>query len=316
MPKRHLIVRLRNWVGDVVLGVPALRALQAQGHQLQLLGKPWAASLLAGEGWPVTTLAASTGARLAQLRALVATARHDDPSFDQRPNALCLPFSLSSALEMRLAGLQAVGYRHEGRRLLLRRSLPLRPGGHELQRYWDLAALLMDPPLPVPQRIGLRLSPADRGAAQQLMADAGLAPGFIVVCPFAGGTFEKLDKRWPDFAALLPELARAGRPLVIVAGSDEERQLAAARYASARLLPAMPLGTCGAVLANAALMVANDTGPGHLAAAVGTPTLSVMGPTNPDQWRPWGPQCEVVQGPGRSWPTVEQVLARCLAMAR
>ena len=42
MTPRPLIVRLRNWVGDVILGVPALQLLQSQGYELHLVGKGWA----------------------------------------------------------------------------------------------------------------------------------------------------------------------------------------------------------------------------------------------------------------------------------
>ncbi len=58
---RPLIVRLCNYVGDVILSVPALRLLEANGYELQLYGKGWAASLLAGEGWPCLTRAGSYG---------------------------------------------------------------------------------------------------------------------------------------------------------------------------------------------------------------------------------------------------------------
>ena len=50
MTPRPLIVRLRNWVGDVILGVPALHLLQQNGSQLELLGKGWARSLLPMKG--------------------------------------------------------------------------------------------------------------------------------------------------------------------------------------------------------------------------------------------------------------------------
>jgi heptosyltransferase-2 len=71
----------------------------------------------------VATLQGRFGERLAQLRALRRQALIDDPGFDRRLNALCLPFSFSSALEFRLAGLRAIGHAHEGRSLLLSRSL-------------------------------------------------------------------------------------------------------------------------------------------------------------------------------------------------
>src|SRR5688572_8121816 len=122
MPPRPLIVRLRNWVGDVILGVPALKLLASHGYDLQLIGKGWAAPLLAGEGWPTQARAATWRERVAQLRALRTAARGHDPSFDQRENALVLPTSFSGALEMRLAGLRAVGYAQEARGFLLARS--------------------------------------------------------------------------------------------------------------------------------------------------------------------------------------------------
>ena len=63
MPSRPLIVRLRNWVGDVVLGIPLLQRLEDAGYQLQLLGKGWARDLLAGHGWAVETLPATVRER-------------------------------------------------------------------------------------------------------------------------------------------------------------------------------------------------------------------------------------------------------------
>ena len=65
-----LIVRLRNWVGDVVLSVPTLQRLQAAGFELHLVGKGWAGDLLAGFGWQSHKLPARHFERLGQLRHL------------------------------------------------------------------------------------------------------------------------------------------------------------------------------------------------------------------------------------------------------
>ena len=51
--RRPLIVRLRNWIGDVVLALPALEHLSQQGYDLVLVGKPWARDLLSGTPWQV-----------------------------------------------------------------------------------------------------------------------------------------------------------------------------------------------------------------------------------------------------------------------
>lgn len=318
MTPRPLIVRLRNWVGDVILGVPALRLLESRGYQLQLVGKPWAASLLAGEGWAVETLAhGGWRQRATQMRGLRQRCAALDPGFDLRLNALVLPFSLSSALDTRLAGLRALGYAHEGRSLLLRRAVPRRAGVHELRSYWDLACTLLGETSAPPPAIDLAVDAQARRGAVRRLVEAGIADDFVVLCPFAGGTFEGQDKRWPDFARFAAEAARAwGRPLLLCPGPGETMQ-ARTDFPDATVLDGVPLGEYAALLQQCALMVSNDTGPGHLAAAVGAPLLSVLGPTDAAQWGPWGPTVTLAQQAG-GWPGVNQVLAtgRALLAAR
>ena len=319
MRQRPLIVRLRNWVGDVILGVPALQLLTQHGYELQLVGKSWAAALLAGQGWPVSPRPAGWPDRVRQLRALRRAANATDRGFDHRPNALVLTTSFSSALEMRLAGLQALGYAHEARGLLLQRSVPQRSQGeHALKSYWDLACRFLHLDLPPPPEIGLATRPADQHAADALLAAHGLRDDFIVICPFAGGLFEKQDKTWPAFAeftrALLPLARASGRAVLACPGPGEEA-IIHKQHAGVTLLAQVPLGVYGALLRRAALVISNDTGPAHLAAAVGAPVLSVLGPTKPEQWAPWGARVEVIRC-WPQWPSIDQVLARtryCLA---
>lgn len=303
-----LVVRLRHWIGDAVLGVPALRLLESAGHELVLVGKPWAGALLAGEGWPVEKLAGDTRGRIAQLRALRRSARERDPGFDRRPNAVLFPFSFGSALEARLAGLRATGYAYEGRSWLLSRALPLPRGVHELQAYWQLACAFTGRREPPPEAIGLKVAPAAREQARARQQALGLARGrYVVLCPFAGGTYDGTDKRWPEFARFAAEAATAwGLPLLLCPGPGEAAGLREA-WPGALVAEGVALGVYAALLQDAALMVSNDTGPGHLAAAVGAPLLSVLGPTDAAQWGPWGPGVTIVQRrPG--WPAVREVL--------
>lgn len=312
---RPLIVRLRNWIGDAVLGIPALQLLEAHGHAPQLVGKGWAASLLAGHGWPVHARPGNLRQRVAQLRQLRHSAEAQDPSFNRADNALVLPTSFSSALEMRLAGLKAVGYAQEARGWLLSRHEAITYGGHALVSYWDLACRFLRIQQPPPATIGLQTSPEHEARAQALIQQHHLTPGFIVICPFAGGTFEKLDKTWPHFpaftAALLAALRTQPRDIVACPGPGED-SIIHAHYPGVKVLNQVDLGTYAALLRQASLVVSNDTGPGHMAAAVGAPLLSVLGPTKPEQWAPWGPSVQVL----RRWPEwlgVEPVLERALA---
>jgi ADP-heptose:LPS heptosyltransferase len=231
-----------------------------------------------------------------------------DPGFKRRLNALCLPDSFSSALEFRLAGLRALGHAHEARGVLLARSIPLVHDLHALQVYWRLADALLGQQAPLPQAIDLRLSDSHRAQAQALRAAHGIGANCIFICPFAGGTWAHQDKTWPGFPAFAAQiLPRFGRQVVVCPGPGEEA-LAHEHFASAHILPKVGLGAYAALLAHAAAMVSNDTGPGHIAAAVGTPLVSVLGPSDPALWRAWGPGVQLVQGSG-GWPQEQAVTA-------
>jgi heptosyltransferase-2 len=99
--------------------------------------------------------------------------------------------------------------------------------------------------------------------------------------------------------------------VVACPGPGEETVLRE-QYPGVVALEGVKLGAYGAVLRRAALLVSNDTGPGHLAAAIGAPVISVLGPTKPEQWAPWGPSVHIVQSPqpldAIVWPTVQRVM--------
>ncbi|MDE2147715.1 MAG: glycosyltransferase family 9 protein [Burkholderiales bacterium] len=317
-PARPLIVRIRNWVGDVVVGLPALRLLQAQGYAPTLVARgQWAPALLAGEGWPVHVQPPAMADKVRQLRALRAQARRLDPGFDRRENAFLLATSISSALEMRLAGLRAVGYAKEGRTPLMARGVPMVHHGHELTRYFALACRFLGVEAAPPPAIGLRVPPAQTAQARALLAARGLDGPYLVICPFAGGRVAipgKPTKTWPDFARFTALAAAGlGLPLMVYPGPGEHA-LARELYPAAHLIEGADLGVYAALLQGAALVVANDTGPGHLAAAVGSRLISVLGPTVAERWAPWGPQVRVLQRrpdePGAAaWPEAEEALA-------
>ena len=314
-PPRPLIVRLRNWVGDVTLSLPLLQRLAQQGFELTLLGKGWARDLLAGQGWPVHALPKTALERVRLLRQLRTEARRREPGFGGRLNALCLPDSFSSALEFRLAGLRALGHAWESRSLLLGRAVPRPRGVHELQVYWQLGDALLGLASPLPARITLQATAAQTAHAAALRSAHGIEDAFVLICPFAGGTWKQQDKTWPAFAEFVAHtLPTFGRRVVVCPGPGEEHRVAREHFPSARLLPDVNLGVYAALLKSAAVMVSNDTGPGHMAAAVGTPLVSVMGPSDPSLWHPWGPNVQVVGGDGR-WPdvpTVTQAVQRVL----
>ena len=312
---RPLIVRIRNFIGDVVLGVPALERLQRAGYELHLVGKPWAKSLLEAYGWPVARYPKTFSERRALLSELAQTLRARDASFDTRVNAVTFATSFSSALDMRFAGLKPFGYAVEGRSFLLKKHAPIVYGEHALDSYWRLTSALLDDLAAAaatdasdalaPISATLKISPHASELARAALDDANVRPGYVVLVPFAGGTFEKLDKKWPLFNRLAERLALSGRDLVMAPGPDE-MDIARAVYPAAKLLPNLELGPYGAVMRDAALTIANDTGPGHMAASIGARLLSVLGPTKIEQWGPRGAQVTIVQR-YPDWPSVDAV---------
>ena len=102
-------------------------------------------------------------------------------------------------------------------------------------------------------------------------------------------------KCWPaaNFRALASALQKRGWHTALLCGPVErERQLTVGG------LPALhppDLRALAGLLAKAALFIGNDSGPGHIAAAVGTPTLTLFGPTDPRLWAPRGKRSQVLQ---------------------
>jgi len=138
-----------------------------------------------------------------------------------------------------------------------------------------------------------------------------------LVCVHPGGGVPR--KCWPPdrYAGLIEALVALGtRPVLTEGPADRARCAATLECLPGHLRPpvAKPdsVEDLAALIAQADLHVGNDSGPSHLAAALGVPTLAVFGSTDPAQWRPLGPNACVVHAtqPGGQdpWPSVEQVL--------
>jgi heptosyltransferase-2 len=134
--------------------------------------------------------------------------------------------------------------------------------------------------------VKVSLSPAARALADDALR--GVGEGAVAVAPGARWA----TKRWPAerFAAVAEGLAAEGRPVVLCGGPGDRDAFAAFRAAyrgrvAADLSP-LPIDALAAALARLRLLVACDSGPVHLAAAVGTPALALFGPTSAVRWGP------------------------------
>lgn len=296
-----LAVRLDS-DGDVLLTGPALRALAATCDDLDLLASPAGAAagrLLPGVADVLVFAAPWTGfdpppvdagavADLVEVlrgrhyeRAVVFTSFHQSP--------------LPMALLLRLAGIGWIGadsVDYPGSLLDLRHHRRAAPDGgdlHESVAALDLAVAAGGRlPLGDAGRLAVRRPlPALPQAVADLVDTAG-GPGYVVVHP--GASVPARAPRPIDAARLVAALSGAGWP-VVVTGGPAERELTAAVAGAAGLDLGgrTDLAELAAVLAGAAGVVVGNTGPAHLAAAVGTPVVSLFAPVVPARrWAPAG----------------------------
>ncbi|MCD0502058.1 glycosyltransferase family 9 protein [Bordetella petrii] len=311
MPKIScLYVRLPNWVGDVCMSLPSLSLLGATGVPLVICARPWARDLL--EGVARHGFIPMRGRVWEDARA-VREHRHAQATVGNQARGLALPDSLSSAAVFRLAGVPSAGYRDDGRSLLLRWPIAKPQADlHAVQSWYYLtrSALqrwkLPDGPEQPGADLGLPITPAHRQAADEVLAQAGLAgQPFVLIAPTATGLHKGQVKVWPGFDALTRALQGRGHTVVMCpppAETDEARRNAP----TARLLPPVALGAFAALTARAGLVVCNDSGVSHVAAAAQARQLTLFGVTNPGRTGPWSPRA-VCLGADRNWPEVAAV---------
>ncbi len=308
-----LVVRLRNWVGEVVLSLPALRRLEGAGYSLRLVGQRWAQALFESQGWPLVTPPAPLRASVEVLRQLRRRLAAESPDFARRPRAMLLTGSFSSALATRLAGFRLTGYAGDARSILLETSYASPRVEHVAHAYWHLVGLFLGEHKPFPCALRL-LEPArhQRRRAVELLASAGLKAGrFVVLCPFSGHSDHASAKVWPQFPELAWRLSAQGLKVLVCPGPGEERR-SRDLFPDAIHFDGLDLGEYGAILRNAHTVVANDTGPGHLAGAVGARLISVYGPASLACWAPLGPRVRLIhQSDG--WPTLDEISSAVLA---
>jgi len=298
-----LIVRLPNHLGDACMALPALELLAASGRGLTLAGRAWAAQLFAGYPWPVLALAGARRARVAVLRSRAGPGAQ----------ALLLTNSFGSALDLALARLRPAGYRTDGRRLLLSRSFPVPARWrdddapmHMVEYYYELArAFVGREAPPVPRDLSLRLAPAARERAGKALREAGIDGEYVMLCPVAVGLHRGRVKAWDGFGALCSELTGAGLRVVACPGPGE-RDAVQAAVPGATLLPETDVGTFAALLAGSRLVVANDSGSAHVAAAVGAPLVTLFGVTDARRTGPWSTTA-LRLGSADGWPRFSEV---------
>ena len=293
------LVRATNWVGDVVMSLPAVRALRAADPHgaLAVLARPWVSELtrlLPEVDEVLVDESKGAGADPQARERLALEIRRG--RFDR---AVVLPTSFEAAWTLARAGVpERIGYRGELRGAFLTRAvrLVLGPGEHQVWKHLRLAAAA-GAPLPAAPDVSWPISNEIRESARVRLEAAGWRGGPFATAHVA--SFAHAAKRWDlrRYAEVFEALASRRGLTTVLLGSAGEKAVNA--EVVSRATKAIVLDLSGAttlpealgILGEAQLFLGNDSGLGHLASAAGTPSVVVFGSTDPDATRPWdGPR--------------------------
>ena len=288
----RIVVRVPNWLGDAVLSLPAARDVRRNfpAARVEVLARPWVAPLYG---------AVSEVDAVRESRGVHADADALRGAFD---TAVLLPNSFASALSVWRAAIpERWGYATDLRGPLLTRRprVPASVRGRSQVYYYR--AMLAGVGLDVSSEADASLRCPDDWAARgaERLGDDGTP--WIGLNP---GAFFGSAKRWvPERYAAAGEMLarRMGARVAILGGADERplgEAIAAGMQAPARVLCGeTTLPELVGVLARLRLLLTNDSGPMHVAAALGVPVVAVFGPTDWRETAPVGRRHRLVREP-------------------
>ena len=307
----RVVVRGVNWVGDAVMTTPALRRLRRilpHAH-ITLATRAWAEGLFTDADFLDDLLIYNR--RPHDLRAVARQVR------EWRGRRCDLALLFQNAFEAALIAAAArvplrMGYATEGRRALLTNPLQIphwRGERNEVFYYLNVIAELevllygetkADEYEP---QLTLNISDERRERAREFLSSQGVSMErpVIALCP---GSTNSRAKRWPAerYAALGDRFVEESGANVLLIGSADELDVSSEVKSRMRQEPFMLTGRTDlaqavAILSLADLLITNDTGPAHIAAALNCPTLVIFGPTDPRTTRPFSNVAEIIRRP-------------------
>jgi heptosyltransferase-2 len=307
---RKILVRATNWVGDAVMSLPALQALRLHHPEarISLLARPWVADLYKREPFcdEVIPYQAPRGQQGLRTKWQIASDLREH-SFDC---AILLPNSFESALLVRLAKVpERIGYRRDGRGWLLTQPIPVPKRGEipRHERFYYLELLRRSGLIPsYAFRGDIRLDGSRAAAAKGREAFRGLSVSEPVIGIAPGAAYGGA-KRWlPErFAEAGTQVTRESRSCFALFGSEGERPvcelvetaLAARGQRAINLAGRTSLAEFIEFAAACHLFLTNDSGPMHIASALGVPTVAIFGATDHLATGPTGAASRIVREP-------------------
>jgi len=319
----RVLIRGTNWIGDVVMTLPALTAIRMTwpGARLFVLAKPWVADLYRrSSDVDEVILFEEPGchAGLKGKQRLAAELRQH--RFDC---AILLQNAIEAAIIARLAGIPLrAGYNTDGRGFLLTHSVGRTSailGVHQIDYYLEMVRALGC--LPAGLSVQLRPGVDDAGVSEKIFDESGIQAGHPLIGLAPGAAFGPAKKWFPArFAAVLDRLIDDTGAQAILFGSDGDRDstsevLRSARHPLIDIAGRTTLAEAIALISRCNLFISNDTGLMHIAGALGIPTVAIFGSTNPKTTSPMGESSIVIHKDVSCSPCLKPVCAtdfRCM----
>jgi heptosyltransferase II len=311
----RILVRGANWIGDAVMSTPALQRLRASfpHAHITLLATPLTAGLF--EESPYFNEIIEYNRRAEGARALIETSRTIHArNFDI---AVLFQNAFEAALLAWLGRARMrIGFSEQGRGILLTGRLHRdrrRRDRHQVHDYMEIVAECeracfgreenpaTGNPVPIMTASQMQLT-----AARALLQSSGIEPGGGPLIALNPGATNSRAKCWGEdqFASLADRLKVElhGRIVLIGAPSERDHAERVLRQINSpgviNLAGKTSIKQLVGLLDLCDLLVSNDTGPAHIAAALGRPTLTIFGPTNEFETAPLGPRAEMIRAEG------------------
>lgn len=302
---RNILVMRPRYVGDVLLTVPVLRRLRNEfpSAHICFMADPAVRDLIGQCPYIDSVIVFDRKGGQQGLRGrwgfVAALKKH---KFDL---AVVLLRSLSSALYAFLAGIPLrVGFDTERRGLLLTHRVPYDRDGYEADCFQSVIDVLGIERGDSSLEVWLREE--DERYAESWLQDKGLGDtrDILFINPGPAGTPKSFDSR--KFAGLADRVSREFGAAVVVTWGPEEKPVAEEiiefMECGGLVAPPTDLLQLAALLQRGRVMVTTDTGPLHLASAVGLATVALFGPTDPGKWNPRAATSVFVKEPIACWP--------------
>ncbi len=323
--QKILVCHTGAWIGDMVLLTPALRALKQTYPEscLTVLLRPPAANLMNTNPYVDRYIVDTKQEGL--YRSFIRLVRQiRDNAFDIA--IVFHPTSFRNVLLPYLARIPIrIGANYKGRGFFLTSSCPNNTNLHEIDRYLSVLHLLNIHVVSIEKSADITSSlsstylefwhtDADRQMVQQVLQNEGVSPNERLIAVNLGTTWQ--TKRWDarNFDEVINQISSAAPDVkIVLTGSSSEEVIVrnlSLSDSTINLVGKTDIFQLGALLERCEICLTCDSGPMHIAAAVGTSTVALFGPTDPIRHQPYGIGHTVLEKPVSCRPCYKSTCKR------